>query len=453
MTTPRQEIAFEDLALAGVATEANQLLMRRISDGREVRVALATLLSLVNVDPNVRVGWTISVAPPVNPIDGTGWWDTSNDLLKIWDGSAWIAIGPHTGEDAVARAAAAEAQARANAAFAHFPAGGMMGQVIHKLTNDDYDVGWIDLLEAVGIIDRHAGPPMPADTAVFVLDTNNNRLFVRDENDIYQAVTPESIPEQRVLQAVQDPSADTLGKLNVRSDHEVDLTQRYASGGTGPSVTWEAAAYPQYLGARFSDPPIGAATTTPSGTQSIDVGSWYYDISDRRGRIVKLRPDLVTKYWDYESLDILVPGPGVYVGAYDTEDDASSHAMRVGDAYYNTTNATLFNSATFAAGVVRYDYRFLRLLTALDLDSQNSLIEALTTRMNVVEFVRELGDQFDIHSIGTVEEYQNVLNLRVTQADSEAANRMLWLNIAADISGSYQSLGCLLYTSPSPRDS
>ena len=72
-------------------------------------------------DPAIRslggggAGWIVSATPPANAVDGTGWYDTANDLLKIWNGSIWDAVGD--GEDATARAAAAAAQATANAAL------------------------------------------------------------------------------------------------------------------------------------------------------------------------------------------------------------------------------------------------------------------------------------------------------------------------------------------------
>ena len=38
-------------------------------------------------------GWTVSATAPSSPTDGQGWYDTANDVLKIYDGSIWEAIG------------------------------------------------------------------------------------------------------------------------------------------------------------------------------------------------------------------------------------------------------------------------------------------------------------------------------------------------------------------------
>ena len=37
----------------------------------------------------IDVGWTSAATAPSNPSDGSGWYDTANNILKIYDGSNW----------------------------------------------------------------------------------------------------------------------------------------------------------------------------------------------------------------------------------------------------------------------------------------------------------------------------------------------------------------------------
>ena len=39
-------------------------------------------------------GWTIAASAPASPTNGMGWYDTVNDVLKIYNGSSWDTIGP-----------------------------------------------------------------------------------------------------------------------------------------------------------------------------------------------------------------------------------------------------------------------------------------------------------------------------------------------------------------------
>ena len=66
-TTPR--VTIEDLALDSAPNGAFELLAHRTSDGREVRITLASALALVNIMTG-GTGWTISANAPANPTLG-----------------------------------------------------------------------------------------------------------------------------------------------------------------------------------------------------------------------------------------------------------------------------------------------------------------------------------------------------------------------------------------------
>lgn len=90
-TTPR--VTIEDLALDSAPNGAFELLAHRTSDGREVRITLASALALVNIMTG-GTGWTIAANAPANPTLGQGWFDSANGEFRIWTGALWELIGP-----------------------------------------------------------------------------------------------------------------------------------------------------------------------------------------------------------------------------------------------------------------------------------------------------------------------------------------------------------------------
>ena len=132
---------------------------------------------------------------------------------------------------------------------------------------------------------------------------------------------------------------------------------------------------------------------------------------------------------------------------------------KVGDLYLNIPNASLRVCTRYTPGTVGDEtYHALRLPTHKD-------YEFLDGRLNVVEYERELGDEFKILDIATPQEYVDALTVQKDEDGGDNSSRMLLMRITADITGQYQSdgdqspqtytweTGCLLYTSPSPRDS
>ena len=90
-TTPR--VTIEDLALDSAPNGAFELLAHRTSDGREVRITLASALALVNIMTG-GTGWTIAANAPASPTLGQGWFDSANGELRVWTGALWELIGP-----------------------------------------------------------------------------------------------------------------------------------------------------------------------------------------------------------------------------------------------------------------------------------------------------------------------------------------------------------------------
>ena len=91
MTSPRRE-PFENLELASAVSVLDEFLFHDRSDGREKRAAIAAILALVQSGSGRT--WHVGTTAPDNPQTGDGWFDTGTDVLRIWNGSAWEAIGP-----------------------------------------------------------------------------------------------------------------------------------------------------------------------------------------------------------------------------------------------------------------------------------------------------------------------------------------------------------------------
>ena len=92
----RHEIAFEELEeVLADASDQDELLIHTVADGREKRIKVLRVRG--RATPSGRA-WHVGTTPPDNPNTGDGWWDTSNDKLLVWDGSAWVDVGGGAGD-------------------------------------------------------------------------------------------------------------------------------------------------------------------------------------------------------------------------------------------------------------------------------------------------------------------------------------------------------------------
>ena len=110
MTTPRHEISWEELPQLTTAIQPDdEVIVHDRTDGREKRAPAGSLPSTSRPNPAERY-YRGTTPPPGDPIVGDRWYDTSDDTYRIWNGSIWGVIGPHSGIDATARDLARNAQ-------------------------------------------------------------------------------------------------------------------------------------------------------------------------------------------------------------------------------------------------------------------------------------------------------------------------------------------------------
>ena len=271
--------------------------------------------------------------------------------------------------------------------------------------------------------------------AVTVIPTRN---FLGDVLDTLSV--PEEHTEQRVLVDVE-ASAETQQKL-ILDRHEGYLTLPVPHQDSAATATFQEYTAPEYLGPRYTRPQIGVATQNSQGnTVTVDVGKWVYAIPTGEAWVVELGSDLATQEWVRRDIDELVPGNGNYRGRF--EDDAAAQARieKQNDFYYNTTTADLRYADSYTPGHISYTFIRLRILNGQDLTHLESLVTGLQTEAAVQAYQQELGAQFDTYDVQTAEGYERVLSDRVATPDSDASNRILWLDVQANIAGSYEPEG------------
>ena len=169
--------------------------------------------------------------------------------------------------------------------------------------------------------------------------------------------TPSDLPDGSEGQRVtvgQNASAESQNTLDLDRG-EVRSTFAVPNPATPNQADFARYTAPDYLGARYSRPPIGAATSSSEGNQvSVDTGVWLYDIAGNEAWTVELDIVTDTKSWVRRDIDALVPDPGNFVGRYPDNDHAVANVEKNGDFFYDTSNAELRQASNFIAGVVTF---------------------------------------------------------------------------------------------------
>ena len=226
--------------------------------------------------------------------------------------------------------------------------------------------------------------------------------------------------EQRVLVDVDTASVATVDKI-VLNDEEAELTEyTIIHEGTPQQVTFADLVNANLIGFLASDP----------NPAIYNVGQWYFNTISHRPRVVT-DLDPITQGEQKGFIDAvlteLIPGNEQYAGEFATDAAAAPQIANLGDVYYNTTDRTLRVATRLTSGSAPVEgYRYKRIATEKDLALLNSEISraADATQTN--------------QRLGHLENITSDIDL--------LSNNPGW-------SPSTASFGCLLYTSPSPRDS
>ena len=385
-------IRFEDIPEVGTLSVGDKILVHDETDGSE---KLAQLLHIPGT-------WSVSDTAPSTSTIGAGWFKSDTQELFIWTGASWLKIGP-TSLTGVTTAIETETRGREAA----------------------------DTTLQTNIDNIRELPEYPAEG-----DRDGKSPTFEGDNLIWEAGGEF---EQRVLVDV-DNSQETQNAI-IRRGNEWYATDTVATGVTPNQAVFAEYTASEYLGARYSQPPIGSSAQNSLGVQTtVDVGVWVYLISSNEAWTVELGADLSTKVWVRGNIDELVPGNGLFVGRFDSDTNAAQHIEKTGDYFYDSTHAELRQATSFIAGIVEYDFVPDRFLLAHDLTNIDSRITEVKDGLDVEEFKRRLGDIPDPYAVLTHDGYTQRLAAHIADLDSEVAAMPLWMQIKADINGQYQSL-------------
>lgn len=123
----------------GYETDTNRL---KVGDGSTTWTALEYVTG---------GSYSVSAEPPDNPQTGSVWFNAENGRTYIYYDSYWVEIGgdpgPQGPDNLIISDTAPENRDvlwydTSEPGDAVLPVGGTTGQVLVKLSNDDYDVGW-----------------------------------------------------------------------------------------------------------------------------------------------------------------------------------------------------------------------------------------------------------------------------------------------------------------------
>ena len=269
------------------------------------------------VEIGTRIG---STTAPTSPVEGQVWYDTTNNILKVYDGSAWVAVGTH--------------------ASATAPSNPIEGTVWYDTTNDFAKVyngtAWV----AIGTHASTSSPTNPTEGALWY-DTTNNHLNYWDgsawqnSSGISSATAPTNPTEGQLW---YDDTNDTLKVWDGSAWRPLIATPNTSAPATALEGTFWYDLTNNFAKVYNGTAWVAIASNTSATAPSSPIeGTLWYDTADNTLNVwADTNNDGTADAW-------VASGNYNFLEARNTVPTLRDNgtALQAGDIYYNTADSEM----------------------------------------------------------------------------------------------------------------